>query len=113
MSVGQLLVVALAIFIAAFMQVLSGFGFALLSMPIMTMAVPVEQAVIVSTLLGALAESIPPNERIITIEDTAELQIQIEDVVRMETRPPNIEGKGAITQRQLLMTALRLRPDRI
>ena len=55
MSVGQLLVVALAIFIAAFMQVLSGFGFALLSMPIMTMAVPVEQAVIVSTLLGALS----------------------------------------------------------
>jgi uncharacterized membrane protein YfcA len=55
MTTGQLLVVALAIFIAAFMQVLSGFGFALLSMPIMTMAVPVEKAVIVSTLLGALS----------------------------------------------------------
>jgi pilus assembly protein CpaF len=49
----------------------------------------------------------------VTIEDTAELQLQLDDVVRMETRPPNIEGKGAITQRQLLMTALRLRPDRI
>src|SRR5262250_2042717 len=56
---------------------------------------------------------IPEHERVITIEDTAELQLQLDDVVRMETRPPNIEGKGAITQRQLLMTALRLRPDRI
>lgn len=55
MTAGQLLVVAVAIFIAAFMQVLSGFGFALLSMPIMTMAIPVEQAVIVSTILGALS----------------------------------------------------------
>lgn len=55
MTTGQLLVVALAIFIAAFMQVLSGFGFALLSMPIMTMAIPVEKAVIVSTILGALS----------------------------------------------------------
>ena len=66
-----------------------------------------------TTFLNCLSRFIPPHERVITIEDTAELQIQIDDVVRMETRPPNIEGKGAITQRQLLMTALRLRPDRI
>jgi pilus assembly protein CpaF len=66
-----------------------------------------------TTFLNCLSRFIPEQERVITIEDTAELQIQLEDVVRMETRPPNIEGKGAITQRQLLMTALRLRPDRI
>src|SRR5262249_52477833 len=66
-----------------------------------------------TTFLNCLSRFIPEHERVITIEDTAELQIQLEDVVRMETRPPNIEGKGAITQRQLLMTALRLRPDRI
>jgi pilus assembly protein CpaF len=66
-----------------------------------------------TTFLNCLSRFIPEHERVITIEDTAELQIQIEDVVRMETRPPNIEGRGAITQRQLLMTALRLRPDRI
>jgi pilus assembly protein CpaF len=66
-----------------------------------------------TTFLNCLSRFIPEFERIVTIEDTAELQIQLEDVVRMETRPPNIEGRGAITQRQLLMTALRLRPDRI
>jgi pilus assembly protein CpaF len=66
-----------------------------------------------TTFLNCLSRFIPEFERVVTIEDTAELQLQIEDVVRMETRPPNIEGKGAITQRQLLMTALRLRPDRI
>ena len=66
-----------------------------------------------TTFLNCLSRFIPENERVITIEDTAELQIQLEDVVRMETRPRNIEGKGAITQRELLMTALRLRPDRI
>jgi pilus assembly protein CpaF len=66
-----------------------------------------------TTFLNCLSRFIPEHERLITIEDTAELQIQLDDVVRMETRPPNIEGKGAITQRQLLMTALRLRPDRI
>jgi pilus assembly protein CpaF len=66
-----------------------------------------------TTFLNCLSRFIPDQERVVTIEDTAELQIQLEDVVRMETRPPNIEGKGAITQRQLLMTALRLRPDRI
>ena len=66
-----------------------------------------------TTFLNCLSRFIPEYERVITIEDTAELQIQLDDVVRMETRPPNIEGKGAITQRQLLMTSLRLRPDRI
>ncbi len=66
-----------------------------------------------TTFLNCISRFIPEHERVITIEDTAELQIQLDDVVRMETRPPNIEGKGAITQRQLLMTALRLRPDRI
>lgn len=66
-----------------------------------------------TTFLNCLSRFIPRHERVITIEDTAELQIQLEDVIRMETRPSNIEGKGAITQRQLLMTALRLRPDRI
>jgi pilus assembly protein CpaF len=66
-----------------------------------------------TTFLNCLSRFIPEFERVVTIEDTAELQLQIEDVIRMETRPPNIEGKGAITQRQLLMTALRLRPDRI
>lgn len=66
-----------------------------------------------TTFLNCLSRFIPEHERVVTIEDTAELQIQLEDVVRLETRPSNIEGKGAITQRQLLMTALRLRPDRI
>jgi pilus assembly protein CpaF len=66
-----------------------------------------------TTFLNCLSRFIPEFERVVTIEDTAELQLQIEDVIRMETRPPNIEGRGAITQRQLLMTALRLRPDRI
>jgi pilus assembly protein CpaF len=66
-----------------------------------------------TTFLNCLSRFIPEHERVVTIEDTAELQIQLDNVVRMETRPPNIEGKGAITQRQLLMTALRLRPDRI
>ena len=66
-----------------------------------------------TTFLNCLSRFIPEHERVVTIEDTAELQLQLDDVVRMETRPPNIEGKGAITQTQLLMTALRLRPDRI
>jgi len=66
-----------------------------------------------TTFLNCLSRFIPEHERVITIEDTAELQIQLDDVVRMETRPSNIESKGAIPQRQLLMTALRLRPDRI
>ena len=66
-----------------------------------------------STLLGALAEAIPDRERIVTIEDSAELILDQEHVVRMETRPPNIEGRGLITARDLVVNALRMRPDRI
>ncbi len=66
-----------------------------------------------TTFLNALSRFLPDHERVITIEDTAELQLQVPDVVRMETRPANIEGRGQITQRQLLATALRMRPDRI
>ncbi|MGQ0736796.1 MAG: CpaF family protein [Acidobacteriota bacterium] len=66
-----------------------------------------------STLLGALAEAIPVNERIVTIEDTAELMLDQEHIVRMETRPPNIEGRGRIVARDLVINALRMRPDRI
>ncbi|MEQ8819448.1 MAG: CpaF family protein [Sumerlaeia bacterium] len=66
-----------------------------------------------STFLSALAESIPNNERIVTIEDAAELSLQQEHVVRMETRPPNVEGRGEITTRQLVINSLRMRPDRI
>jgi pilus assembly protein CpaF len=66
-----------------------------------------------STLLGALAEAIPSNERIITIEDTAELILDQEHVVRLETRPPNVEGRGQITMRDLLVNALRMRPTRV
>ncbi|MGH9509328.1 MAG: CpaF family protein, partial [Terriglobales bacterium] len=56
---------------------------------------------------------IPTTERIVTIEDAAELQLKQEHVVRLETRPPNIEGKGAVKQRQLVINSLRMRPDRI
>src|SRR6201984_3275522 len=56
---------------------------------------------------------IPNNERVVTIEDAAELQMKQEHVVRLETRPPNIEGKGAVRQRQLVINSLRMRPDRI
>jgi pilus assembly protein CpaF len=66
-----------------------------------------------TTLLNALSASIPENERIITIEDAAELQLLQPHVVRLETRPANIEGKGRITQRELVRNALRMRPDRI
>ena len=66
-----------------------------------------------STLLGAIAEAIPERERIITIEDAAELMLSQRHVVRMETRAANIEGKGQITQRELVVNALRMRPDRI
>ena len=66
-----------------------------------------------STLLGALAESIPEYERIVTIEDTAELVLDQEHLVRMETRPPNLEGRGRIEARDLVINALRMRPDRI
>jgi pilus assembly protein CpaF len=66
-----------------------------------------------STLLGALAEAIPDRERIVTVEDSAELILDQEHVVRMETRPANIEGRGLITARDLVVNALRMRPDRI
>jgi pilus assembly protein CpaF len=66
-----------------------------------------------TTLLNILSGFIPPTERIVTIEDAAELQLQQPHVVRMETRPPNIEGKGDIPQRALVRNALRMRPDRI
>jgi pilus assembly protein CpaF len=66
-----------------------------------------------TTLLNVLSGFIPPTERIITIEDSAELQLQQPHVVRLETRPPNIEGKGEINQRDLVRNSLRMRPDRI
>jgi pilus assembly protein CpaF len=66
-----------------------------------------------TTFLNMLSKYIPPGERLITIEDAAELQIQQENVVRLETRPPNVEGQGAVRQRQLLINSLRMRPDRI
>ena len=66
-----------------------------------------------TTLLNALSSAISDKERLITIEDAAELQLQQSHVVRMETRPPNIEGKGEIRQRELVKNALRMRPDRV
>jgi len=66
-----------------------------------------------TTLLDVLSAFIPTNERIITIEDSAELQLKQDHVVRLECRPPNVEGKGAVRQRELVMNALRMRPDRI
>ncbi|BAL26421.1 CpaF family protein [Azoarcus sp. KH32C] len=66
-----------------------------------------------TTLLNILSHNIPGDERIVTIEDAAELQLQQPHVVRLETRPPNIEGKGEVTQRSLVRNALRMRPDRI
>jgi len=66
-----------------------------------------------TTLLNALSAYIPADERIVTIEDSAELQLQQPHIVRLETRPPNIEGKGEVTQRDLVKNALRMRPDRI
>ncbi|HPA46143.1 MAG TPA: ATPase, T2SS/T4P/T4SS family, partial [bacterium] len=66
-----------------------------------------------TTLLNILSSFVPPDERIITIEDSAELLLQQPHVVRLETRPPNVEGQGRITQRDLLFNCLRMRPDRI
>ena len=66
-----------------------------------------------TTTLNALSSFIDNDERILTIEDTAELQLQQTHVGRMESRPPNVEGKGAVTQRDCLRNALRMRPDRI
>ena len=66
-----------------------------------------------TTFLNSLSRWIPEGERVVTIEDAAELQLQREHVVRLETRPPNIEGEGSITQRDLVRNSLRMRPDRI
>jgi pilus assembly protein CpaF len=66
-----------------------------------------------TTLLNVISEYIPETERIVTIEDAAELQLRQRHVARMETRPPNIEGQGTVKQRQLVINALRMRPDRI
>jgi len=66
-----------------------------------------------TTLLNVISEAIPNNERIVTVEDSAELQLQQEHKVRLETRPANIEGAGNVTQRDLVRNALRMRPDRI
>jgi pilus assembly protein CpaF len=66
-----------------------------------------------TTFLNILSQYIPKTERIVTIEDAAELQLAQENIVRLETRPPNVEGTGAIRQRQLLVNSLRMRPDRI
>lgn len=66
-----------------------------------------------TTFLNILSRFIPPEERIITIEDAAELQLQQPHVIRLESRPPNVEGKGRVTIRQLVINALRMRPDRI
>ena len=66
-----------------------------------------------TTFLNMLSQNIPKNERVVTIEDAAELQLASENLVRLETRPPNVEGQGAVRQRQLLINSLRMRPDRI
>ena len=66
-----------------------------------------------TTMLNALSAFIPPGERVITIEDPAELQLKRKHVVSLETRPPNIEGRNQVTQRELVINALRMRPDRI
>src|SRR4029450_11360484 len=66
-----------------------------------------------TTMLNAMSAYIDGRERIVTIEDSAEFQLQQTHVARLETRPPNIEGKGEITQRELVKNALRMRPDRI
>jgi pilus assembly protein CpaF len=66
-----------------------------------------------TTLLNAMSRMIDPGERVVTVEDAAELQLQQPHVVRLETRPPSLEGRGEITQRDLMRNALRMRPDRI
>ena len=88
---------------------------------ILTAAVRVRLNILVSggtgagktTLLNVLSNAIPNDERIVTVEDSAELQLQQEHVVRLETRPPNLEGAGAVTARDLVRNAFRMRPDRI
>lgn len=66
-----------------------------------------------TTMLNCISRYIPGTERVVTIEETAELKLQQRDVVALETRLPNLEGRGAVTQRDLLRNALRMRPDRI
>ena len=66
-----------------------------------------------TTLLNVLSSFIGPSERVVTVEDAAELQLHQDHVVRLETRPPNVEGQGAVRQRELVINALRMRPDRI
>jgi pilus assembly protein CpaF len=66
-----------------------------------------------TTMLNSLSSFIPDSERIVTVEDSAELQLQQPHTVRLETRPPNIEGKGEVTARDLVRNCLRMRPDRI
>ena len=66
-----------------------------------------------TTLLNAISRTIDPGERVVTVEDAAELQLQQPHVVRLETRPPSLEGRGEITQRDLMRNALRMRPDRV
>jgi pilus assembly protein CpaF len=66
-----------------------------------------------TTFLNILSQFIPKTERIVTIEDAAELRLGLDNIVRTETRPPNVEGNGAVRQRQLLINSLRMRPDRI
>src|SRR3546814_16111812 len=66
-----------------------------------------------TTMLNAMSAFIDNRERIVTIEDSAELQLQQKHVVRLETRPPNIEGRGEIAQRDLVKNSLRMRPDRL
>jgi pilus assembly protein CpaF len=66
-----------------------------------------------TTMMNALSTMIDPSERIVTVEDAAELQLQQPHIVRLETRPPSLEGRGEITQRDLVRNALRMRPDRI
>jgi pilus assembly protein CpaF len=66
-----------------------------------------------TTFLNMLSQYVPHTERLVTIEDAAELQLAQENIVRLETRPPNVEGEGAVRQRQLLINSLRMRPDRI
>src|SRR5260370_3092116 len=66
-----------------------------------------------TTMLNCMSAFVPVDERIVTIEDSAELLLQQPHVVRLETRPPNVEGKGEVTQRELVRNCLRMRPDRI
>ena len=90
-------------------------------MEVLTAAVRARISILISggtgagktTFLNILSQYIPKTERIVTIEDAAELRLGLENIVRLETRPPNVEGNGAVRQRQLLINSLRMRPDRI